>query len=318
MKNWILLICSICLCSCKSTTPDVVSIETNNLPIDKASLIKHVEFLASDEQQGRKSNSPSIKRSAEYIVNNLADLGLDTLPNHDSYYSDFSYKNGFSNVAGQNIVGLIEGSTHKTSYIILTAHYDHIGIKGSHVFNGADDNASGVSALLELAKALKVFPPKHSVIFLFTDAEEVNLTGAKAFIQNNPGIAEQIKLNINLDMLAGDNRTKRLHYISKGLEELLPAEQQSNFEQIKKQSLISFRKGFNTAGLRTVMGKRNWRLASDHGAFYKQGIPFIYYGVGDHKNYHTPNDNLQNLNKNVLWLSSNTIYQHLVFIDKHI
>ena len=200
---------------------------------------------------------------------------------------------------------------------MLTAHFDHLGMKGNKIYNGADDNASGTSALLSIAEQLTKTPLMHNVILIFTDAEESGLKGSKAFIKENKELIGHIKLNINMDMLAGSINSHNLHYISRGLDTLLSHE---SFEQFKRNHLyqeFSIVKGFRRE--RHALNKRTqWLLASDHGAFHQNGIPFIYYCVGTHQNYHSHNDEFSNTNHQLLINSTNAIYQQLLFLDQAI
>ena len=111
------------------------------------------------------------------------------------------------------------------------------------MFNGADDNASGVAALLEIAKLLQINKPKHHTIILFTDSEEVNLNGAKAFVRQFPEIVNSTKLNINLDMLSGDRRTNSLRYITNNLDSLLTELQLTNLTSLQTNAFIKIKKG---------------------------------------------------------------------------
>src|SRR5690606_18370697 len=100
-----------------------------------------------------------------------------------------------------NVLGWIKGTENPDSFIVISAHYDHEGVKKGIIYNGADDNASGVSALFSFAEYFKSNPPKHSVILAAFDAEELGLRGSKYFVENPIVPLEKIRLNINLDMV---------------------------------------------------------------------------------------------------------------------
>jgi len=215
------------------------------------------------------------------------------------------------------VIAKITGKRYPEKYIVLTAHYDHLGTKHNNIFNGADDNASGSSALLSFAKFLATAPLNHSVIILFTDGEESNLKGSKAFVKQQRSLFSDIKLNINLDMLSGSKKTNKLRFISRRLDRLLTKTQLETFEsrQFKKLSLV---KGFKIANRNSLTRRVNWDRASDHWVFHQQGIPFIYYGVGTHSNYHTKSDTYENSNLRFFFNAVNVIYQQLLFLDKEI
>ena len=185
-------------------------------------VLKHLHYLSSDLLQGRRIGTKGGKLAQEYIVKQLKQHQIKPLG--DSYFAPFLIKGLFSATQGSNIVGVIEGTEFPDSFIVLSAHFDHIGARGSKIYNGADDNASGTSALLHYAKRIQQSPLRHSVIVLFTDGEELNLNGAKAFIKQNPLLLAKIVLNINIDMIAGSAATKQLRYLSRGLDKVLNTE----------------------------------------------------------------------------------------------
>src|SRR5690606_5806211 len=138
----------------------------------------------------------------DYIADRYRDLGL--APLGDDLLLPF--RAGVSRmggpVQGWNVAGVIRGSEHPDRYIVVTAHYDHEGVADGVVWNGADDNASGVAALLELARHFIPRPPRHSIVFLALDGEEQGLLGARAFTADPPVPLKAVAINVNLDMIA--------------------------------------------------------------------------------------------------------------------
>ena len=230
---------------------------------------------------------------------------------------DFIIKNFFNVIKGSNIVAMIPGSDNLDSFIVLTAHFDHIGKRGNKIYNGADDNASGTSALLALAQQLIKTPLKHNVILLFTDGEESNLRGAKAFVKDHQTIMKHVELNINLDMIAGSKRTTKLRYLSRGINDLLTGAKMESLKTLQNSFDIPVKKGFRVKRLGSNR-KINWLMASDHGVFHRAGIPFIYFGVGTHINYHQYSDTFSNVNHDFFHLATSAIYQQFIFIDHNI
>ncbi|PKI16275.1 peptidase M28 [Colwellia sp. 12G3] len=285
---------------------------------DDLSVLEHLKILSSNEFLGRKFASQGSIKSQTYLVSTLCALKVQAFKN--KYRHTFTQPGFFQTKQGTNIIAYIPGTQHVNKYIVLSAHYDHLGTKRNTVYNGADDNASGTSALLHYAKLLAKKPLKHSVILLFTDGEEVNLLGAKAFITQQKNILSNIKLNINLDMIAGSKRIKKLHFISRGLPQILST--QSLGELIKLQahfktnSSAHLKAGFsNRGGAGTSLKRTNWLMASDHGVFNKAAVPFIYFGVGTHKNYHSEFDDFVNINQNFYLAAIDIIFKQLIYID---
>jgi len=238
-------------------------------------------------------------------------------PFNERYKHPFSYHKFNTVVQGNNVIAKITGIRYPEKYIVLTAHYDHLGGKNGNIYNGADDNASGSSALLNFAKALVIAPLDHSVIFLFTDGEESNLKGAKAFNKQQHLLFNDIKLNINLDMLSGSTKTKKLRFINRRLDSLLTKAKLEAFENPQFTELPMV-KGFKATNQSLYNRRVNWDKSSDHWVFHQQGIPFVYYGVGTHSNYHKKSDNYDNSNLQFFFKAVNAIYQQLLFLDKEI
>lgn len=285
---------------------------------DKLSTLEHVKILSSDQFSGRKFASQGNIDSQDYLVSTLKALSIPAFNNQ--YRHSFKKSGLFQSKQGTNIIGYIQGTHQKDEYIVLTAHYDHLGTTQSKIYNGADDNASGTAALLLYAKLLKDKPLNYSVILLFTDGEEVDLLGAKAFISQQKKLLNNIKLNMNLDMIAGSKKTKKLRFLSRDLAQILSTQQVDEFAQMqryfKKNSIAHLTAGFRRIkSVGSNVNRANWLMASDHGVFSKAGIPFIYFGVGTHKNYHSEFDDYDNINKNFYLAAISIIFQQLAYID---
>lgn len=285
---------------------------------DNIDVLNHLKVLSSDQLQGRKFASQGSLQTQDYLVTTLKKLAVPAFKN--SYRHPFKKTGLFQTQQGTNIIAHIAGTHHAQEYIVLSAHYDHLGSKRGKVYNGADDNASGTAALLHYAKLLTQQPLRYSVILLFTDGEEVDLLGAKAFIAQQKTLVNQFKLNINLDMIAGSKKTKRLRFISRDIEQLLSDESIKSFKELqahlKTSSTARLTSGFrNTRGAGSNIKRTNWRMASDHGVFSKAGIPFIYYGVGPHKNYHSEFDDYENVNHRFFVAATEVIFQQVQFLD---
>lgn len=309
----------IALSSCSSTLVITSKplLETS-YAINKQSLLRHLSYLADDPMQGRGVNTNGSILAQEYIIDQLKTAHIQPYKS-EKFRHFFTFERGFKNYQAANIVGFIPAKTRTTKTIVLSAHYDHLGAVGSKVYFGADDNASGVAALLAMSKLLADSPLKHNVVILFTDAEEKGLKGAFHFVEHHHSYLDNYVLNINLDMLAGSSSTKVLRFISDDLIKIANRDIIFTFKHRHYNQNIKIKHGFKqAAGINKTQSRRSWQTASDHGAFYKKNIPFIYYGVGLHENYHTKNDYFQNVNTGFFWHSTNIIYDQLLFIDQHL
>lgn len=170
---------------------------------------KHISYLASEELEGRGLGTKGKELAKEYIQNQFIEAGLK--PFAENYFQNFIHRVDLANVEATNIIGVVEGTdpTLKNEYIVLGAHYDHLGYiiqkdKTKKIYPGADDNASGVSAIIELAKHLgkEENRPKRSLIFIAFDAEESGLIGSEYFVQNlEAEKLKNIKAMFSFDMV---------------------------------------------------------------------------------------------------------------------
>ena len=294
------------------------SIESSGEFEDKAGLLSHLQILASDELAGREMGSDGSQKAQSYIIKTLKALKVPALNAH--YQHTFIHTQAFTEHQGKNVIGLIPGSEFPQQYLVLSAHFDHLGKKGRAIYNGADDNASGTAALLGIAEQVIKSPMRYSLILLFTDGEELGLLGAHAFVKDHPQLISNIKLNINLDMIAGSSKTKKLRYISKDIDSLLDNEDLERLSRLRQTSAVTIKKGFNVSkrSRSVVRARGNWRASSDHYVFNQVGIPFLYFGVGTHKNYHTKNDDFLRINQEFYLKAVTAIYQELLFFDQFI
>jgi len=172
--------------------------------IDSVALIRDVAVLAHDSMQGRAVATPGSAKARAYLEPRFRAAGLQ--PIGTSFLQPFTFSGGGRQIQGVNIVGQLRGTALPERYFVITAHYDHVGVRNGQVFNGADDNASGIAALLALADHFRKNPPRHSLIFGALDAEETGLAGARAFVASPPVPKQNIVLNINMDMVSRNDQ----------------------------------------------------------------------------------------------------------------
>lgn len=239
---------------------------------------KHIDALASDPFEGREAGTRGGRAAAIYLTQEFSKLKLQGIGGQKTYIQEFG-------AHMQNIVGLLPGrdDSLRNEYVIISAHYDHVGYGDArsslgpigHIHNGADDNASGVSALLEVASAFSELgvAPRRSVVFALWDGEEKDLLGSKHWISSPTVPLRQVKFALNIDMV-GRLQNERIEIggvrTAPGLREIV-----SRHNQV--------------SGLKADFP---WEIPdnSDHYPFYLQGIPFIYPFTGFHDDYHRPSD----------------------------
>ena len=250
------------------------------------SLLHHVQVLSSDAFEGRRTGTDGALKAKNYIINKFKRLNLDSLS--FNYEQDFNFNNGSKSYKATNVLGVVKGSEFPEKYIVISAHYDHEGIKRGKIYNGADDDASGISALFAFAEYFKKNPPKHSVILAAFDAEELGLKGANYFVKNPIVSKEAIALNLNMDMISRSDKNELFAVGTRYNKQLEPAI--TSFESSENINLIIGHDGTDN--------KDDWTHSSDHAPFYNAKIPFIYFGVEDHKDYHEPTDDFENIHPN--------------------
>ncbi len=289
----ILLLCA----SCRSQTSEtnLQEIEFQQNLFSKDSLLNHVKVLSSGFYDGRRTGTEGAAKARAYITAKYESLMV--MPLIENYEQPFSFDSRGKSYNGVNVLGAVTGSLYPKKYIVISAHYDHEGIKRGEVYNGADDDASGISALFAFAECFKSNPPKHSIIFAAFDAEELGLDGAKHYVENSIIGLKNIVLNINMDMISR-NTENELYVVGANLyEHLKPA-----ISKIKLPSDFSLLSGHDG-----LDNKRSWVNSGDHGPFHNNGIPFLYFGVEDHEDYHRPTDDFENIHPNFYTKSVYTI-----------
>ena len=250
-----------------------------------AQLLKDVEILSSDAYQGRKTGTKGAEMARAYIIARFQKLGLKSYPQHINYAQEFTFNSrGGAKVNGTNVIGYIPGKGNNV--IVVSAHYDHLGMVKDEVFNGADDNASGTAGLMKIAAYFTKNKPNNTIIFASFDAEEMGLQGAKAFVANPPVPIGTIAVNLNMDMI-GHSEKSELYvcgtYRYPNLKKYI--------DTTRKDIKVSL--GHDDPKL----GHDDWTNQSDQGAFNARDIPFLYFGVEDHKDYHKATDEYSTITK---------------------
>lgn len=254
---------------------------------ERTRLREHLETLASPEFEGRRGKGG--ERAADYIVEEFKALGLKPLFESESYDQPI-LGNAHGEVIGRNVGAMIEGADPKLrdEWVILSAHYDHLGIRNGVLFPGADDNASGVAMLLEVARCMTRSgePPRRSVMFIGFDLEEDALKGSRYFVRNPPVALEQIRLFLTADMIGRSlGGVCHDHVFVVGSEhapDLRPA--------IKRAA----------EGKDVVVGLVGSDLLgidrSDYGPFRAWRIPYLFFSTGENPTYHSPRDVAETIN----------------------
>jgi Zn-dependent M28 family amino/carboxypeptidase len=279
--------------------------------VDRDQLLEDIRILSADSLEGRRTGTEGNAMAREYIEKRLSDIGVRPLSH--SYFQQFEHVNPqtdevFSNAV--NIIGIISGTSGSNFYMVVTAHYDHLGVQNDDIYNGADDNASGVGGLLALAQHFIGHRPRHNMLLITFDAEEQGLGGARFFVDNPVVPLDNIVLNINLDMIS-TNFEDELYAVGTYHYPFL----KPYIEESTSGAEISVLFGHDSPDL---PAGDDWTMASDHGPFHTKGIPFIYFGVEDHPHYHQPSDTFENINPDFYVKAVESILKAVRHLDNNL
>ncbi len=270
-----------------------------------------VKALSDDALEGRETGTPASAIAQTMIDERMAQIGLEPRAPGVGYAMPFRYGpiDAAERPVGTNLIGVIRGRGPSASarIIVVTAHYDHIGIRDGEIFNGADDNASGVGALLAMARYFNRRPPQHDIWFVITDAEEKGLGGAVALLEAPPFDIRAVALNINLDMVSRSAEGELYAVGTYHRPFLIPL-----VEAIAAQAPVTLLMGHD----RPEDGAGDWTLLSDHGVFHLRAIAFIYLGVEDHEDYHKPTDDFARIDQDFYLAAIDTAIMLAVAADQ--
>ena len=272
--------------SCKSEKSNPVSLEDD------------VAVLANDSLAGREPGTPGELSAAAYLQKRMEDLGLEPKGNAGTYYQTFTFKpktdphkeveytsGGDGTITGTNVIGYIDNQAENT--VVIGAHFDHLGMGGEgslyrgeapQIHNGADDNASGVAVLLQLADSLRTKHKGNNYLIISFSGEEKGLLGSNYFVKNSTIDLSKVNYMLNMDMVGRLRADSTLSVSGTGTA------------PVWTQSLNALNTDFKLVLKESGVGP------SDHTSFYLQDIPVLHFFTGQHEDYHKPSDDAELLN----------------------
>jgi hypothetical protein len=278
-----------------NVTSTKIEVLKNAFFIDSLAVKKHLYTLASDEMEGRKSGTLGIEKAAKYIENEFKRIGLSTFENLETYRQTFNFtpRKGEKEITSANIIGVLEGKSKKDEYVIISAHYDHLGNEGKgedKIYNGANDDASGVTGVLALAEYFKKVGNERTIVFVAFTAEEMGLIGSTYF---GKGIdASKFVAGINLEMIGkvpsfGPNTA------------WLTGFERSDFGKVIQKNLV----GTGYQLFPDPYTNFNLFFRSDNASLARLGVPshtFSTTPIDVDKDYHQVSDEAETLNMTVI------------------
>ncbi len=309
------------LFGCKSSK-ETVSVPAPSISdfmstINAEGLRADLTIFAHDSLQGRNTGSVGMEKAEKFIALRYSTLGLEPVGDEGTYVQEFQV-NQVPEIKTKNVVAFLEGSdpVKKEEVIVLSAHYDHLGVgqpdsTGDAIYNGADDNGSGTIALMHVAQAMVAAQkagagPKRSILFLHVSAEEIGLLGSRYYSDNPIFPIENTVANLNADMIGGRDQQNAEsgdyvyiiggNIISSDVDSLVNL---ANLESVN----INLSDRYNDLSDPLQLYRR-----SDHWNFGRLGVPFIFFFSGLHDDYHQPSDEIDNIDFEALTKRSQLIF----------
>jgi len=251
---------------------------------DGAQLLRDLKTLSADDMEGRQVGTAGGEKARAYVLARFKAAGL--APFNGSFTTSFTFTSGGRGTTppvertGVNVIGRIDGRVPSSRYLVVSAHYDHVGVRNGQVFNGADDNASGTAALFAVAQYFRSHPTAHNMIVVAFDGEEAGLRGSQAFVANPPVPKDQIAIDLNADMIGRDPDDKLFVVGTRTQPDLKPY-----IDRVAARAKVKLLTGHETPG-----EKEDWTNDSDHAAFRRANIPALYFGVEDFDQHHAATD----------------------------
>lgn|SRR5690606_10487565 len=297
-------------------------------------LKEHLYIFASDSFMGRDTGKPGQKKAAKFLKDYYMELGIASPLGDDNYYqkipsSYFSGKYGDT----ENVIAFIKGRDYENpntrEFVVISAHYDHVGVdEEGNVFNGADDDASGNMAILEIAEAFKLavekgYRPKRSIVFLHFTAEEKGLLGSKFYSENPILPLEQTITNLNIDMVGriDDAHKNNPDYVYLIGTKMLSTELHE-ISELANEEFVNLNLDYR---YNDKNDPNRFYYRSDHYNFAKHGIPVIFYFNGVHEDYHQITDEAHKIEYDLLEKRTKLIFhtawkvanaEHAPVVDK--
>ena len=300
--------------------------------LDATRLVGSLAALAADSMEGRRTGTPGAAMARAYLLREFARIGLHpalerfTIPfsarsriaerppipppsfpsrpgssSRESALSSSFYPTMF----GTNLVGLVRGTAHPDRYIVVSAHYDHLGVTNGEIYHGADDNASGTAAVLAIAEWTVTHPPLNSILFAWFDGEEEGELGSSAFVAHSPVPVAQIAADVNVDMVSRSSRGELFAAGARPYPVMRPL-----LDSVAAINLITLRQGHDGDS-----SEEDWTHRSDMGPFHDKHIPFVHFGVEEHADYHRPSDTADHIHPAFYYRSVRTIAEFIRRLD---
>jgi len=293
-----LLVAGFASAAASSLTAQMATSANPTSVITPDAIYQHLSVIADDSMMGRDTPSPGLEMTAAWIASEFERMGLVPAGDDGSYVQRYVIEtvgpNQFrQSVSAPNVAGILEGSDPllKEEYVVFSAHMDHVGIgtpnaEGDSINNGADDDASGTTAVLEIAEAFASLPtkPKRSMIFVLVSGEEKGLWGSAYFAENPPVPIDRMVADLNVDMV-GRNWPDTIVAIGMEHSDL-------------GETLLLVNEAHPEIGMTAIddiWPEERFYFRSDHYNFAQRGVPVLFFFNGTHEDYHGRDDEVDRI-----------------------
>ncbi|MFN4028345.1 MAG: M28 family peptidase [Flavobacterium sp.] len=287
----------------KSGNKKLSNVSTYLSAINTESLRTNLTFIASDETEGRETGSEGQKKAGKFIIDFYKKNGISYPKGADNYYQKvpaafLNAKRNENLPDSENIWAFIEGSEKPDEIVVLSAHYDHVGIKDGEVYNGADDDGSGTVALMEMAAAFQKAKnegngPKRSILILHVTGEEHGLHGSRYYSENPLFPLKNTVADVNIDMIGrrDDFHKDSNNYVYVIGSDYLSTDLYNICESVNEQYIqLTIDYKYNDK-----KDPNRFYYRSDHYNFAKHNIPSVFLFNGTHADYHKPGDEVSKI-----------------------
>jgi hypothetical protein len=303
-----LILVSFLLVTCSSTKNTISKLKSIDVKkyinsITSEELKTHLTIVASDEMEGRDTGTEGQKKAGRYLIEQHQSNGLSYPKGADDFYQKVPSEYMKSNYGpklndSENIWVYIEGSEHPEEVVVVSAHYDHVGVKNGEVYNGADDDGSGTVALLEVAEAFQLavkdgFRPKRSILILHMTGEEHGLFGSQYYSEHPLFPLKNTIADVNIDMIGrrDDLHKDTNNYVYLIGSDYLSTDLYNICEDVNKKYInLNLDYKFNDR-----KDPNRFYYRSDHYNFAKNGIPSVFIFNGVHADYHKATDEVDKI-----------------------
>jgi hypothetical protein len=308
MNKLFFLLSTLVIIGCASQTSSTSTVVQKNskkyvTTIKAVSLKKNLTVIASDEMEGRETGSEGQKKAGRYIIEQYQKNGVSFPTGAKDFYQTvpapfLNFRRNEGLKESENIWAFIEGSDKKEEIVVVSAHYDHVGMRNGEIYNGADDDGSGTVALIEIAKAFQKakdegYGPRRSILILHVTGEEHGLHGSRYYSENPLFPLTNTVANVNIDMVG---RRDEFHKDSNNYVYIIGSDYLStdlyhvceNVNKANGNLLLDYK--YNDK-----KDPNRFYYRSDHYNFAKNGIPSVFLFSGVHEDYHKPTDDVDKI-----------------------